>query len=142
MMTVQKISPSSLTVARDHFLLRSSCLVAAIIGFCSFEMKTQTDDKLEIARFKLPKQNRCTELQQMVLGRAGLYVIADFEAHSPTIIEPVVETSAIVDQVERSIAEGQRVSARDKGDGLSSPIELIEHTGRKESEACVKPTLG
>ena len=55
---------------------------------------------------ELSEQESHTELQQVVFGRAGLYVIADFEAQTPMIVEPVIETSTVVDQVEGSIAEG------------------------------------
>jgi hypothetical protein len=55
---------------------------------------------------ELPEHESHTELQQVIFSGPRLRVVADFEAHAPTIVKPVVEPSAIMNQVDRSISEG------------------------------------
>src|SRR4030095_3911717 len=89
-------------------------------------------------RARLSKQQRRTKLQQVVFGRAGLQVVANFEAQTPMVVEPMVEPPAKVDQVQRFTAEGERISACHKGKRLATRIELVEDAGRKQSEPLAK----
>ena len=74
----------------------------------------------------------------MVFGRAGLHVVANFEAQTPMVVEPMVKPPAKVHQVQRFTAEGERISACDKGNRLATRIELVKDAGRKQSETLAK----